>query len=537
MELAQTIKNEVQSSPKSGRWSSEEDDQLRRIVPFYGEKQWRKISLHMKGRTAIQCLHRWTKILKPGLVKGPWTEDEDRKLRDWVGREGPGKWSQCSSFIVGRSGKQCRERWFNNLNPVVKKGCWTEEEDDLIFKLYMQYGSSWSKIAKSLSGRTENSIKNRFYSTIRKIAADRKKVGVKEEEEEVKKKEEDSGLAQIQVNNTLYRLLQEKGELYESHLDVIGKKKDSCSSKKNEIFEDKSECDSEAQFEDLLSSIEKTLNKELMMKEINSCKDMTLDELQQKVFMFCNNNIMEFKYDEPDLQNDLSEINKKIHQEIFPYNAPSENNLTLNSAKILKENPLLNINMPPSPIIFNTISNAGQNNSAKAVQIKNEGKCNNSGGDDNKMFFLIQQLHSLEGMLSNTREELMKLESSIGSSEKNSSTAVFSSNNTNSHHNNNNNLGQVENNNNNNTFKYDDFDYLFDQKTHGNIFNDLILLENSILPKPMEINNACNVTGTKRNSPYEGEFMPEILKKQKIGNFDFDRNSANFLNNILEDNQ
>lgn len=536
MELTPTIKTEAQlTSPKSGRWSSEEDEQLRRIVPFYGEKQWRKISLHMKGRTAIQCLHRWTKILKPGLVKGPWTEEEDRKLRDWVGREGPGKWSQCSSFIVGRSGKQCRERWFNNLNPVVKKGCWTEEEDDLIFKLYMQFGSSWSKIAKNLNGRTENSIKNRFYSTIRKIAADRRKVGVKEEEEEVKKKEEESSFGQninLQANNTLYRLLQEKGELYESHIEVVGKKKESCSSKKNEIFEDKSECDSEAQFEDLLSSIEKTLNKELMMKEINSCKDMTLDELQQKVFMFCNNNIMEFKYDEPDLQNDLSEINKKIHQEMFPYNVPSENNLTLNSAKILKETPLLNINMPPSPNLFNSNLNSGLKNT---VQIKSEGKVNNNAGEDNKMFFLIQQLHSLEGMLSNTREELMKLESSIGTSEKNNSTAIFSC--TNSNNQNNNHIGQMENNNNNNALKYDDFDYLFDQRTNGNIFNDLILLENSIFPKPTENMNVNNLIGSKRNNPYEGELTPDILKKQKIGMFDFDRNSANFLNNILEDNQ
>ena len=47
------------------------------------------------------------------------------------------------------------------------------EEDDLVFKLYLEFGSSWSKIAKYLPGRTENSIKNRFYSTARKIASDK----------------------------------------------------------------------------------------------------------------------------------------------------------------------------------------------------------------------------------------------------------------------------------------------------------------------------------------------------------------------------
>ena len=89
----------------------------------------------MEGRTAIQCLHRWTKILKPGLVKGPWTREEDQKLVDWVKTEGPTKWAQASLVIEGRSGKQCRERWFNNLSPQVKKGNWTVEEDDIIFKL------------------------------------------------------------------------------------------------------------------------------------------------------------------------------------------------------------------------------------------------------------------------------------------------------------------------------------------------------------------------------------------------------------------
>ncbi len=131
----------------------------------------------MEGRTAIQCLHRWTKILKPGLRKGPWQEEEDEKLLEWVKNNGPCKWSICAESIQGRSGKQCRERWFNNLNPNVKKGQWTQEEDEAIFRGYLQHSSSWSKIAKNLPGRTENSVKNRFYSTVRKLLADQEKEG------------------------------------------------------------------------------------------------------------------------------------------------------------------------------------------------------------------------------------------------------------------------------------------------------------------------------------------------------------------------
>jgi hypothetical protein len=129
-------------------------------------------------RTAVQCLHRWTKILKPGLTKGPWTKTEDKKLIEWVKLEGPTKWSQCAIYISGRSGKQCRERWNNTLSPQVKKGDWSIEEDYTIFKLYSIYGTKWSKIALSFPGRTENSIKNRFYSTLRRIDAETRKASI-----------------------------------------------------------------------------------------------------------------------------------------------------------------------------------------------------------------------------------------------------------------------------------------------------------------------------------------------------------------------
>jgi hypothetical protein len=150
---------------------------LKKCVNTFGTKNWKKISECIGNRTAVQCLHRWTKILKPGLIKGPWRLDEDKKLIEWVKVEGPHKWSQCAELIPGRSGKQCRERWFNTLNPDVKKGNWTAEEDYNIFYLFSEYGSKWSKIATHFPGRTENSVKNRFYSTLRRIASESKKVG------------------------------------------------------------------------------------------------------------------------------------------------------------------------------------------------------------------------------------------------------------------------------------------------------------------------------------------------------------------------
>lgn len=67
-----------------------------------------------------------------------------------------------------KSGKQCRERWHNYLDPGIKKDVWSKEEKSLIFKLQRKYGNRWSKISEHLPGRTDNSIKNCFYSVIRK---------------------------------------------------------------------------------------------------------------------------------------------------------------------------------------------------------------------------------------------------------------------------------------------------------------------------------------------------------------------------------
>jgi len=78
------------------------------------------------------------------------------------------KWSVIAAQLHGRIGKQCRERWFNHLDPAIKKGEWTEVEDHVVFEAQLVFGNRWSEIAKLLPGRTENAVKNRFNSSARK---------------------------------------------------------------------------------------------------------------------------------------------------------------------------------------------------------------------------------------------------------------------------------------------------------------------------------------------------------------------------------
>jgi len=156
---------EVARKGSIGDWTPKESTRLIKHVLHNRQGSiipWQSISRLFENKTAEQCKQHWECVLKFQLTKGrgTWTDEEDEKLSLLVRQLGSKSWKEVAKQLPGRIGKQCRERWINFLDPSLKKTSWTVREKEQLLRLHQEYGGKWSKIAKCIPGRSDNSCKN-----------------------------------------------------------------------------------------------------------------------------------------------------------------------------------------------------------------------------------------------------------------------------------------------------------------------------------------------------------------------------------------
>ena len=162
-------RNSKNQGHKNQKWSAEDDEKLMMFVQNKeNDVNWNELTTFFTDKTAQQIMERWKKVLDPTLTKGSWTGEEDKIIINYVQRYGTKSWTKLAALLPGRVGKQCRERWMHHLDPKINHGPWLPAEDKKIIELHEKFGNKWTLIAAQIPNRTDNSIKNRWHSTLSK---------------------------------------------------------------------------------------------------------------------------------------------------------------------------------------------------------------------------------------------------------------------------------------------------------------------------------------------------------------------------------
>lgn len=181
-------------------WTEEEDQKLCELISNHGKKAWSEISSHFTNKSRKQCFLRWRRVLNKSKntflncnqnkaasdfisqiqeaninMLSPekyWSTNEDEVIIRWVNIMGIKSWTKCSKLLIGKTPKDCRDRWINKLSydnrdKEISGEIWSKREEILLLLFIRKFGNCWSKLVRFFENKTTAQIKNKFYCLAR----------------------------------------------------------------------------------------------------------------------------------------------------------------------------------------------------------------------------------------------------------------------------------------------------------------------------------------------------------------------------------
>lgn len=166
-------REQAKTAKQPKRWTKNEDTALLQVLQEVGQlhfdehRIWEEVAHRLPGRTAAQCIQRWTMVIQPRhqhqhQQEKQWTKKEDATLTRLVKRHGSQSWPTVAGHLKGRAARQCQVRWDNTLRLMVNTGPWVEDEYRTLSDAHAALGPDWAGIAALLPGRTGQQVKDYF---------------------------------------------------------------------------------------------------------------------------------------------------------------------------------------------------------------------------------------------------------------------------------------------------------------------------------------------------------------------------------------